>query len=1003
MLLRHIPGMGIGGKLLIRFPVLGPFVSRVRRRLREDLDLHSIESSNVFDRDWYLQSYADVRYAGIDPILHYLRYGADEGRDPSPYFKTDRYLWQNPDVRAAGGNPLVHYLKYGSAEGRQQNTYTMAVTAPVVRSIRITAVFRPVKRFVARFLYSSAGYPLRRGWQALKSSLKPLRDWYTDRKGPLGSGFRSGSKDNPRVSVLVVNYNGEHHLEYLFNSLARLTYKNFEIIFIDNASTDASIEYLKSKLEHIKIVQLKDNVGFAEANNIGFELARGEYIFLLNNDTRCDLESLNYLVEALDNDPALGAVGPKIRFWTKFITVEIMIASSASVLLDIDKIQGISPRYQKVFFRKGFSEPFVHDGRKVRRFSGKVKLSVPFESTLNSTSLQFYAEGKSTTVTVRIGAQRSRQVLTAGAWQVFQFTVNENAVLPYWIINNAGSEVTGEGQVSDRGFGSPDDGIYDIADEPTALCGCAMLIRQSALKETEPLFAKNFFAYFEDTDLSLRLRRNGYRLAYCPQSIVYHKHAATGVENSAFFKYYVNRNRILFYALHFPKAFWQKQHDKARRDLNHLKVYYESNLCTQEERDFCRQIDDIFADWDQFLPQIVEGRFYDRTAYFPRIAVFNNYWNSKGGGEYHAAIIAEALQTFGPVDLICEQDFSIEDISQRFGVDLSNCRKFVVTAAALKHNKYLTGQYDIFVNSTYGSDLVSHAKHSLYVVSFPFRLGWRPAGGRAFLDSYQTFLANSNYTKTWCQRFWEVHAETLYPCVSGDGAMSGNEQKSRIILNVGRFFWHGHNKKQRELVQIFSELARAGTLDPEWKLVLAGQVERGQEDYLETVRKAAEGLPVELLPNISREELSNLYRQAAIYWHATGIDEDLDRYPERAEHFGITTLEAMAFGCVPIVIRAGGQPEIVGEGINGYLFSDTDELKRKTLFVANMFDCNLNGAFTVVSGNARVRADEFSKARTQERFLELLTAARSNLEPAQATQLMESRDGDGTKPVRTVA
>jgi len=65
----------------------------------------------------------------------------------------------------------------------------------------------------------------------------------------------------------------------------------------------------------------------------------------------------------------------------------------------------------------------------------------------------------------------------------------------------------------------------------------------------------------------------------------------------------------------------------------------------------------------------------------------------------------------------------------------------------------------------------------------------------------------------------------------------------------------------------------------------------------------------------------------AIYWHATGLGEDLDRFLDRAEHFGIMTFEAMAFGCVPIVIRAGGQPEIVEGGRHGYLFADVDELK----------------------------------------------------------------------------
>src|SRR5262249_135997 len=157
---------------------------------------------------------------------------------------------------------------------------------------------------------------------------------------------------------------------------------------------------------------------------------------------------------------------------------------------------------------------------------------------------------KSTTAIARIGSEKSIHPLEGGAWQLIRVAASQGVTEPYWIVNNAGSQVTQDGHVSDRGFGHPDDRIFDIGDEVSALCGCAILGRRSALLENEPLFAKNLFAYFEDTDLSLRIRRNGYRLAYCPKSIVYHKHASTRGENSAFFKYYVNRNKILFYALH---------------------------------------------------------------------------------------------------------------------------------------------------------------------------------------------------------------------------------------------------------------------------------------------------------------------------------------------------------------------------------------------------------------------------------------------------------------------
>jgi cytochrome P450 len=77
-----------------------------------------ITDSGLFDRDFYLAQCPELAASGVDPIDHYLQYGAAEGRDPNPLFDTDWYLRQYPDVRATSKNPFLHYLTHGSAEGR---------------------------------------------------------------------------------------------------------------------------------------------------------------------------------------------------------------------------------------------------------------------------------------------------------------------------------------------------------------------------------------------------------------------------------------------------------------------------------------------------------------------------------------------------------------------------------------------------------------------------------------------------------------------------------------------------------------------------------------------------------------------------------------------------------------------------------------------------------------------------------------------------------------------
>lgn len=80
---------------------------------------HVIRRSGLFDFSWYLENNADVARAGFDPVLHYVRYGAREGRDPAPWFPSRSYWRANPDVFEDGMNPFYHYIRYGRTEGRQ--------------------------------------------------------------------------------------------------------------------------------------------------------------------------------------------------------------------------------------------------------------------------------------------------------------------------------------------------------------------------------------------------------------------------------------------------------------------------------------------------------------------------------------------------------------------------------------------------------------------------------------------------------------------------------------------------------------------------------------------------------------------------------------------------------------------------------------------------------------------------------------------------------------------
>ena len=98
--------------------LVGLGVEKIRLLLRQRNVIRTIARSGMFDKNWYFANNPDVAASGMDSIRHYVLYGAQEGRDPSPSFSTSGYLSHNPDVAAAGANPFEHFIRFGAKEGR---------------------------------------------------------------------------------------------------------------------------------------------------------------------------------------------------------------------------------------------------------------------------------------------------------------------------------------------------------------------------------------------------------------------------------------------------------------------------------------------------------------------------------------------------------------------------------------------------------------------------------------------------------------------------------------------------------------------------------------------------------------------------------------------------------------------------------------------------------------------------------------------------------------------
>ena len=118
---------------------------------------------------------------------------------------------------------------------------------------------------------------------------------------------------DPKLSVIIPNWNGKRFLQECLDSLKDQTYSHFETILVDNGSTDGSADFVQQRYgDFVRTIRNEINLGFAGGNNVGIRNAKGDYIVLLNNDTWADPHWLEELVKAIDGHERIGMWGSKI-------------------------------------------------------------------------------------------------------------------------------------------------------------------------------------------------------------------------------------------------------------------------------------------------------------------------------------------------------------------------------------------------------------------------------------------------------------------------------------------------------------------------------------------------------------------------------------------------------------------------------------------------------------------------------------------------------------------
>lgn len=226
------------------------FISK--RKYNEKRQIEVVKKSPLFDAKWYLAQNPDIKGKKMGAAKHYVKYGWKEGRNPSPKFDTNGYLSRYNDVKKANICPLLHYENYGKKEGR--------------------TLFRPFKE------------------------MRPT----------IWDNFVCKHKNkNPKISVVVASYNYQDYIQETLDSLLAQTYKNFEIIVVDDGSKDDSVKVIKKYAKKYPNIFLYrhhqgKNKGLPETVKLGVEKSTGEYIAFCEADDYWAPEHLEEKIKLLN-------------------------------------------------------------------------------------------------------------------------------------------------------------------------------------------------------------------------------------------------------------------------------------------------------------------------------------------------------------------------------------------------------------------------------------------------------------------------------------------------------------------------------------------------------------------------------------------------------------------------------------------------------------------------------------------------------------------------------
>lgn len=342
----------------------------------------------------------------------------------------------------------------------------------------------------------------------------------------------------------------------------------------------------------------------------------------------------------------------------------------------------------------------------------------------------------------------------------------------------------------------------------------------------------------------------------------------------------------------------------------------------------------------------------------------NDILYNTGGTESYTVKLCYALQQIYPEAHISfvSECYKKEDApsseefialsNKKYGTQIDSARADFIPVPANKSNKIgtillrkrlvsISKEFDLFFYCSRGN-YVFKAKKNIHIIHFPTKpitvqkaganpllLWYEKQKDKAYIKGYDFFLPNSQFTEKHLKLIWQgiddkklsKATKLCYHAVAGIEDL--HLPKENIILVLSRI------EKSKHLETLIDAYKSSDYLTKNYKMIIAGGLTKSLENYRTELEARATGTNIEFIVNAPFSKITELYNKASIFWHCKGFEIDEDKEPELMEHFGMSTVEAMSAGCVPIVINAAGQKETVTEEC-GYKWNTVEELVRFT-------------------------------------------------------------------------